>query len=151
MIGPIKISRSIKELTYKIKEIERKYICERGEEISISKIAKILKVPKEEIIMALESEKAVESVDEKNYENDNRGESKINNISNGKDEATILVNKICLGNLIKELDKREQEIILLRFYREKTQAEVAKRLGITQVQVSRIEKKILLSMREKIL
>lgn len=126
-------------------------MCEEGEEISVSKIAKILKVPKEEIVMALESEKAVESVDEEIYENDNRGESKVNNISNGKDEATLLVNKICLNNLIKELDKREQEIILLRFYREKTQAEVAKRLGITQVQVSRIEKKILLSMREKIL
>lgn len=126
-------------------------MCEKGEEISVSKIAKILKVSKEEIVMALESEKAVESVDEEIYENDNRGESKVNTISNGKDEATLLVNKICLNNLIKELDKREQEIILLRFYREKTQAEVAKRLGITQVQVSRIEKKILLSMREKIL
>lgn len=125
-------------------------MCEKGEEISVSKIAKILKVSKEEIVMALESEKAVESVDEEIYENDNRGESKVNTISNGKDEATLLVNKICLNNLIKELDKREQEIILLRFYREKTQEEVAKRLGITQVQVSRIEKKILLNMREKI-
>ncbi len=124
-------------------------MCERGEEISISKIAKILEVSKEDIVMALESEKEIKSVDEDIFDDDSRGESRINNISNGDDEATTLVNKLCLNNLIKELDKREQEIILLRYYRDKTQSEVAKRLGITQVQVSRIEKKILLNMREQ--
>ena len=61
-----------------------------------------------------------------------------------------LINKMCLENLINNLNEREQKIIKLRYYNEKTQTEVAKILGITQVQVSRLEKKILLNMREKI-
>jgi len=98
----------------------------------------------------LESEKPIDSINEDSYDNDSKGETKISKISNGKDETSILINKICIDNLIEELDKRDKQIILLRYYREKTQSEVAKLLGISQVQVSRIEKKILLSMREKI-
>ncbi len=99
--------------------------------------------------MALESERPLESIDEENYENDSNGETKISKISNGKDETSMLIDKICINNLIKELDVREQQIILLRYYRGKTQTEVAKILGVTQVQISRIEKKILLNMKEK--
>ena len=100
--------------------------------------------------MALESERPLESIDEEAYDDDSRGEAKISKIDNGKDETGELVNKICLDNLIKNLNQREQKIIVLRYYKEKTQTEVAKILGITQVQVSRLEKKILLNMRQKI-
>ena len=148
--GPIKVSRSLKELSSKIKEIQREYLCKKGEEISISEISKILKVSKEEIAMALEAERPIESINQENYDDEQSGESKISRISNGKDETAILINKICVDNLISELDTREKQIILLRYYRGKTQSEVAKILGISQVQISRIEKKILLSMREKI-
>lgn len=151
MTGPIKISRSIKELSSKIKEVQREYLCKKGEEINISQVAKILKVSKEEVAMALESERPLESIDEESYENESSGETKISKISNGKDETSILIDKICVNNLIKELDTREQQIILLRYYRGKTQTEVAKILGVTQVQISRIEKKILLNMKEKML
>lgn len=78
------------------------------------------------------------------------GETKLTKIDNGIDETGNLINKMCLDNLIKNLNEREQKIIMLRYYKEKTQTEVAKILGITQVQVSRLEKKILLNMREKI-
>ena len=149
MIGPIKVSRSIKELLNKIKGIQREYLSQKGEEINISQIAKILKVSKEEIAMALESERTLESTDEENYDNDSSGETKISKISNGKDETALLIDRICVNNLIEELQAREKQIILLRYYRGKTQTEVAKMLGITQVQVSRLEKKILLNMREK--
>ena len=148
--GPIKVSRSLKELCIKIKEIQREYLSKKGEEISISQISKILKVSKEEIAMALESERPIQSIDQEAYDDDTKGETKIGKIDNGKDETAELVNKICLGDIIKNLNKREQKIIVLRYYKEKTQTEVAKILGITQVQVSRLEKKILLSMREKI-
>lgn len=150
MIGPIKISRSLKELSYKIKEVQREYLSKKGEDINISEIAKILKVSKEEIAMALESEKPLESIDEESYDSDSNGETKVSKISNRRDETAILIDKICVDNLIKELNDREKQIILLRYYREKTQTEIAKILGITQVQVSRIEKKILLEMRHKI-
>lgn len=134
----------------KIKEIQKEYLNSKGEEINISQIAKILKISKEDIAMALESERPIQSIDQEAYDDDIKGETKIGKIDNGKDETGELVNKICLDNLIKKLNEREQKIILLRYYKEKTQTEVAKILGITQVQVSRLEKKILLNMRQKI-
>lgn len=148
--GPIKVSRSLKELSIKVKEVQREYLCKKGEEISVTQISKILNISKEEIAMAMEAEKPLESINEENYDNEQNGETKISRISNGKDETNILINKICVDNLINELDEREKQIILLRYYRDKTQSEVAKLLGVTQVQISRIEKKILLNMREKI-
>ena len=122
----------------------------RGKEVTIDTIAKKLKVPKEEIVFALESNVKIESIDEKIYENKTSGETKINQIKDEKDETNNLINKICFERLIKELGKREQQIIILRYYKEKTQKEVAKIFGISQVQVSRIEKKVLIEMRNKI-
>ena len=148
--GPIKISRSIKELSVKIKEIKKKYLIKNGEEINISQIAKELNVTKEEIAMALEAQKPLESLDKERYDNDSEGETKINAITDGKDETNLLINRMCINKLIKDLNPREQKIILLRYYKGKTQTEVANILGVTQVQISRLEKKILLSMREKI-
>ncbi len=148
--GPIKVSRSLKELSSKIKEIQREYLCKKGEDINISQISKILNVSKEEIAMALESERPLESINEENYENDSNAETKISKISNGKDEINTLINRMCLQELIKTLDERDKKIIILRYYKEKTQFEVAKILGITQVQVSRLEKRIILAFREKL-
>lgn len=147
--GPIKISRSIKELGTKIREIQRDYLAKNGKDIKISEIAKLLNTKVEDIAQALEASKPLDSIDEEIYEGDDT-QSKISKISNNKDEMGELVNKITIRDLIKGLEKREQEIILLRYYKQKTQNEVAKSLGISQVQVSRIEKKILMQMREKI-
>lgn len=149
MIGPIKVSRSLKELNVKIKEIQREYLVKKGKELSILEISKILKVSKEEIAMAQEAERPLESVDEENY-NEKSGETKVSKISNGKNEEQILVDKLCLNELINNLEKRERQIIILRYFQEKTQAQVAKMLGISQVQISRIEKKILQKMKQKI-
>ena len=148
--GPIKVSRSLKELSAKIKEIQREYLCKKGKEMNILEISKVLKVPKEEIAMALEAENPIESINEENYENNNQGETKISKISNGKDETAELIDKMCINNMISDLKEREKQIILLRYYRGKTQTEIAKMLGVTQVQISRIEKKILEDMKEKL-
>lgn len=150
MIGPIKVSRSLKELSTKIKEIQREYLCKRGEEISISQVSQILNISKEEIAMALDSERPLESIDEEINESESKGETKVSKISNGTDEINTLINKMCLNNLIENLNERDRKIIILRYYKEKTQSEVAKILGITQVQVSRLEKRIILSFREKL-
>jgi len=148
--GPIKVSRSLKELGVKIKEVQREYLCKKGEDISVSQISKILKVSKEEIAMALESERPLESIDENINEDDSKGETKISKISNGIDEINQLINKICLNELIQTLNERDKKIIILRYYKEKTQSEVAKMLGITQVQVSRLEKRIIESFRKEL-
>ena len=148
--GPIRVSRSIKELAGKIKEMQRHYLITEGREIGIKELAEKLNVTKEEIAVALDSERQIESIQEDAYSSGkSEGKtSKLEKISTGADEASIIVDKICVKELIDNLENREKEIILLRYYKEKTQSEVAKILGITQVQVSRIERKILCNMRK---
>lgn len=147
--GAIKVSRSIKELSTKIGQVQREYLVKKGKEITIEELSKELNVEKEDIILALESQKSIESIDKNVYE-DESGESKISKISNQKDETNILIDKLCIEELINKLEIRDKKIILLRYYKGKTQTEVAKMLGITQVQVSRLEKRILSEMKEKI-
>lgn len=149
--GLVKVSRSTKELAMKILELQKEYLNKTGEEISITQISKILKIPKEEITYAIDCLRPVSSI----YEESSSGSGDdsrtiIDKIGTGKDEAGGIVDKLAIKQLIDNLNTREKEIILLRFYKDKTQSEVAKVLGITQVQVSRIEKKILNSMKLKL-
>ena len=148
--GPVKVSRSVKELGIKIREIQNEYIKKNGKDIKVDEIAKILKVSKEDVAIALDTAKPVDSIYDSVYQNDEEGLSLIDKIDSGINETNKLVDKICITELIEKLDDREKKLILLRYYKGKTQNEVAKILGVTQVQVSRIEKKILNSMRLKL-
>lgn len=150
--GPIKVSRGIKELGVKIRELQKEYLNKKGIEIKTEDIAKKLKISKEDVVLALESTNIVESIDG-TYYTDNKDGNSINlieKISSNKNEEEMITTRITLNEMIENLDKREKEIILLRFYKEKTQTQVAKILGITQVQVSRIERKILNNMKMKL-
>lgn len=111
-----------------------------------------MKVPKEEITLALDSSLPVNSIEENVYASDKDGNDLniLDTLKNNKDEANIITNKIVLGKMINSLEKRDKEIILLRYYKDKTQAEVGKILGISQVQVSRIEKRILGNMKKEL-
>lgn len=151
--GPVKISRSIKELSIKIKELQKEYFYKRGEEISINQIAKELKTSKEDIVLAMESSNTIESIEGSTYTNQKDGNciSLLETLSNHQNEEEMITNKLAINQLIANLETRDKEIILLRFYKEKTQAQVAKILGITQVQVSRIERKILGNMKNKLI
>lgn len=145
---PIKVSRSIKELAFKINMVQKKYLEENKEEISIDDLCKRLNAEKEDVVVALEYSRPMQSIDEQAY--DEEGESKLSKLNVQKDEISSLINKICLNKMIDKLETREKQIILLRYYKEKTQSDVAKILGISQVQVSRIEKKILMNFRKEI-
>ena len=150
--GPIKVSRSLKELAVKIKELQKEVYNKEGRDISIEEIAKELQVSKEDISLALEATSHVESIEGASYIDQKDG-NKINlieKISSDKNEEEQITNRLAINQLINGLERKEKEIILLRFYKEKTQSEVAKILGITQVQVSRIERKVLGSMRRKL-
>ena len=151
--GPVKVSRSIKELSIKIKELQKEYFYKKGEEISINQIAKELKIAKEDVVLAMESTNTIESIENSTYTNQKDGNSisLLETLSNHQDEEELITNKLVVKQLIENLEERDKEIILLRFYKEKTQAQVAKILGITQVQVSRIERKILGNMRNKLI
>ena len=150
--GPIKVSRSIKELNVKIQELKKHYLITKGREITIEEIAKELKVDKDDIIIAMESNNSIESIEGTSNQSDKEGKklSILDKISTGKNEEEIITNKIVIKQLLKELDERDREIILLRFFKEKTQTEVARILGISQVQVSRIERKVLDKMKNKL-
>ena len=133
--GPIKVSRGIKELGIKVKELQKEYFYKKGEEISIEEISKKLKISKEDISLALEATNTVESIDNTYYRDNKDGNSinLIERLSNDRDEEEIITNKITLEKIINVLEPRDKEIILLRFYKEKTQTQVAKILGITQI------------------
>lgn len=150
--GPIKVSRSIKELGIKIKELEKEYLLKKGKEITEEEISKELKVTKEDIILAKEAQKSVESFENATYNNSKDGKSisLIEKISTGVNEEDFITNRLILKELIDSLETRDKELIMLRFYKEKTQSQVAKILGVTQVQVSRIERRILNSMKMKL-
>ena len=147
--GLIKISRQTKELAIKIKMIQKEYLNKKGENLTISELSQILEVPKEEIAAAIESTNPINSMDSEN-DSEESGRSLIEKISVGKDEYASLIDNIVLKEAIDELNEREKKIILLRFFKEQTQSQVGKSLGITQVQVSRIEKKVLEKMKGKL-
>ena len=150
--GPIKISRSLKDLYRKITDLQKEYISKLGREPTIGEISKELKVSNDEILLAQESARPMASIEE-NIFADSKDNSKINileTLSNNKDEANLITNKITINKIIENLIPRDRQIILLRYYKDKTQSDVAKILGISQVQVSRIEKKILQDMRKEL-
>lgn len=147
--GIIKVSRSVKELAIKIRDIENDYLNKKGESISIKKLSEILEIPEEEICVAIDSSKQIESINDEIYE-EGSNKIKLEIIQNNNDEHINLIEKLTLKKVIEELEEKEKSIIELRYFKDKTQVEVAKILGISQVQVSRIEKRTLKQMKEKL-
>ena len=151
--GTVKVSRSLKELSIKIKQVQNEYNIKYGKEIKIEELAKILNTPKEEIISAMDatSPGLVSSINEKISNGEGDKSTTIEEmLPDNKNEEQMIANKLTINKLIDELNEREKYIVKLRYFEGKTQAEVAKMIGVSQVQVSRIEKKILLDMKEKI-
>ena len=146
--GIIRISRSVKELGIKIKELEKIYMAKTGESLCITRLSEILELPEETIYMAMEAMQNVESI---NAKVDSEGEEIVDLVSTGIDEQAKIVDKITILDMIKKLNSRDRQIINLRYFKDKTQTQVAKILGISQVHVSRIEKKILNEFRNKLL
>ena len=120
-----------------------------GKEITLEQLAKELKTSKEDIAMALDSARPVNSIEDSQYR-DNKTDKTISliyQLSSWKDEQNEITNRFTIKS---ELKDNEKEVILLRYYKGKTQMQVAKILGITQVQVSRIERKVLDNMKRKL-
>lgn len=146
--GIIKISRSTKELGFKIKELERIYLAKTGEVLTIKKLSNILELPEDTIYLAMDASKSVESINERI---DEEGNELLEVLKNEEDEQGKIVDKLTINDLIKKLNPREKTIIDLRYFDDKTQSQVAKILGISQVHVSRIEKRILNDFRNVML
>lgn len=144
--GVVKVSRSLKELGNKIRKAKDELTKQYGRAPTITELADYLAVPQEEILMAQEASRSPASIHETVYENDGDPIILMDQISDDENEKWF--DKIALEEAIRELNERERLIVYLRYYKDQTQTEVAERLGISQVQVSRLEKKILEQIKE---
>lgn len=148
--GLIKVSRSIKENGAKIKQARERLQAERGRDITLQELSDETGMERTEIVMALEANGEVESI-YKTYAPENGKETCLaDRLPQEKDSHEVLINHMLLEQLLKELKQEERQLIQMRYFEECTQMQVAEKLGISQVQVSRMEKKILLSMRKKL-
>lgn len=149
--GLIKVSRSLKETANKAKLVKEVMTKELGREPTVNEMAERLEITVEELVMALEAGYTPESLHNTVGDSDSSNILLIDRISNeGNENESDLVDKIALRQVLDQLPPRERQIIILRYFKEETQVQVAKKLGISQVQVSRIEKKILKEIKEKI-
>lgn len=146
--GIVKISRKIKENQMKIMHQREIYINEKKQEPTIEELEKVCDLTKEEIVMAMDASRNVESIDKEMYSKD----SAYTLMDLAEDDTNIeetVLNRIMVQQLMDMLESKERKIINLRYFKNKTQSQVAKEMGMTQVQVSRLEKKILNSMRNE--
>lgn len=145
--GPLKVSRSTKALAILMNKFIEEFRQEKGREPTVDEIAERFKVDSFEVVYTLDSTRMPLSLYEKF--DDDSGSYLIDNIRT-VDKTEDVIDKIMIKDLIESLDERDKKIILLRYYRDKTQSEVASILGVSQVQVSRLESRILSYFREKL-
>lgn len=146
--GIIKVSRSLKELSIKAKGVMDRLSKEMGREPTVQEVALQLQVSVEELVMALDATLMPESINAKIGED---GKELETILGCEEDMEQSVVNKIAIKDALSNLTARERQIIVLRYFKDKTQSQIAAQLGISQVQVSRIEKKVLAQMRDKII
>lgn len=144
--GMIKVSRSLKELYLRALRMQEQLQTTQIQEVSVAQLAQALDVSVEDLMEAMEAGRSVESLSQCVYQNGEGNEITIEE-KLGVEEEDLIVNRIFLQDALKTLAPRERQIISLRYFSDKTQTEIAKTLGISQVQVSRIEKRVLQQLR----
>ncbi len=149
--GIIKVSRTLKETSNKARITKEIMAKELGREPTVNEIAEQMNIAPEDLVMAMEAGYEPESLYSAVAEGDNSPILLIDRVNSENNSSEIdLVDKIALRQILDTLSPRERQIIILRYFKEKTQVQIAKMLGISQVQVSRIEKKILQDIKRKI-
>ena len=146
--GTIKVSRSIKYMSIEIKNFINDYTKTHTNNPSLDIIAKSLNLDPNDVVLALEANTTPLSLNEK-YNEDSESMSLIDKITDNF-SVDSLINKLALRELIETLTAREKQVIIMRYYLDKTQSEIAKELGVSQVQISRIENKVLGEMKDKL-
>jgi RNA polymerase sporulation-specific sigma factor len=148
--GIIKVSRSIKELAVKAMGAREAILKETNIEPSVKELSKQLNESPEDIALALDACLKPESINSPVGDDSGEGKTLADKLESSENCEDTVVNKVLVQQLIESFDEREQKIILLRYFKQKTQAEIAAQLGISQVQVSRIEKNVLGAMKNKL-
>lgn len=148
--GMIKVSRNVKSLARKI-HFDREILTkELGREPSVEELSEYAGIEKEDIVFAMESASGLSYLYDTIHQDDGSPVLLIDKLSENGEEDSGMINKIALKEALRGLDDKSRQIIMLRYFKDKTQVQVAKLLGISQVQVSRIEKKVLLQMKSKL-
>lgn len=145
--GTVKVSRSLKETANRIRRTKDELSKTLGRQPKLSEIADDLGISAEEVVFAQEALRSPSSIHETVYENDGDPITLMDQIAD--DQAQKWFDKFTLKEAIIGLTERERLIVYLRYFKDQTQSEVAERLGISQVQVSRLEKKILKQIKEE--
>ena len=145
--GMVKVSRSLKENGFKVRQAAQQIEKQSGREATLAQISELTGISVEDIVMAMDATVEVESIYKSVYQSDGNEIYMVDRLASGKDENETVLNHMLLEQLLAGLNGEEKELIALRYFQDKTQVEVAKQLGISQVQVSRLEKLILLRMR----
>ncbi|KQL49231.1 RNA polymerase sigma-F factor [Brevibacillus choshinensis] len=146
--GTVKVSRSLKETANKVRRAKDELYKQFGRAPTIAEVAEAVGITPEEVVFAQEASRAPSSIHETVFENDGDPITLIDQIAD--EGVNKWFEKIALKDAISRLTEREQLIVYLRYYKDQTQSEVAERLGISQVQVSRLEKRILLTIKDQI-
>lgn len=148
--GMLKVSRTMKETAVRALRAREKLEAEYGREPTVTEIADVIELSTEEVVLALEAGSQVESLHKTIYQGDGNDISLMDKLEEKKDRNEEVLNQIFLEEILGTLNPQERRLIYLRYYGEKTQTEIASELGISQVQVSRMEKKILKNLRGKL-
>lgn len=146
--GTLKVSRSLKELANRVRKTKDEMSKKQGRLPTIKEVAEELGITPEEVVFAQEAGRPPSSIHETVFENDGDPITLMDQISDESQDKWF--DKLALNDAIGTLSERERLIVYLRYFRDQTQSEVASRLGISQVQVSRLEKKILQSIKDQI-
>lgn len=148
--GLIKVSRSLKEIAYKAYLVQEELRKKRGREPTLQELADYMGVEKEELVMAMEANAEVESLHKTIYQKDGHEIQLMDKLKEQEAREDKVLDRMLLKELLEQLGKEERQLIFLRYFANKTQTEVGEIMGISQVQVSRMEKKILKKLREQI-
>lgn len=149
--GMVKVSRSLKESGWRIKKAAEQLSLKFGREPTMEELCEATDMKKEDIVLALEAGSEVESLHKTVFQKEGSEIALMDRIPSEKDESEGVVNRLLLQQLLDELESKERELIELRYFEDKTQMQVAEALEMNQVQVSRMEKKILKTMRKKVI
>lgn len=148
--GIIKVSRSVKSIAKKLHYDKENLTKQIGKEPTIEELSKYSGISTEDIVFAAESTSSMQYLYDTIHQDDGAPVLLIDKLSENYEEDSELIDRLALKEALRNLDAKSRQIILLRYFKDKTQVEVAKMLGISQVQVSRIEKRVLGLIKEKL-
>lgn len=148
--GMLKVSRSLKENHYRLFQIREELEMKLGREPTLLELSQAMELPVEELVLTMESKTEVESLHKTIYQGEGTEISLMDKLPEKENRQEQIFNKLFLEEILNTLNAKERQLIYMRYFQERTQTEIAKELGVSQVQVSRMEKKILGKLRENI-